>query len=237
MIKAVIFDIDNTLFDFDDASLWGLKAVSDYCRRTFGMEEPQIREYYRRALQLATERVGTDTAAIHNRLIRFQCMMELLDWPVFPHAEALCHAYWDTMIGHMKRSPGIVQLFQALKAKQIHIGIGTDMTAYIQYQKLKVLELSPYVDRIVTSEEAGVEKPHPKFFDLCVEKTGCLAEECAFIGDNLKKDVEGAIAAGLCGIWYTQEKEPGQQMPFPVVRSFENQNEFLKNLSVWSGGI
>lgn len=225
MIKAVIFDIDNTLYDFDKANVYGMEMVRNYCSRSFGLEEPQFREIYKKAWRLAEGRVGTDTAAIHNRMLRFQCMMELLEQPLFPHVKALSCGYWDTVLAHMEPSPGIEQTFQALKERQIRIGIGTDMTAYIQYRKLEELGLSAYIDMIVTSEEAGVEKPHPDFFRLCVEKTGLQAEECAFIGDNLKKDVQGAITAGLHGIWYSQGKEPGEGLDFPVIRSFEEDRE------------
>lgn len=226
MIKAVIFDIDNTLYDFDHANLCAMETVREYCRHSFNLEEPLFQEYYQKAWNRAMERVGSDTAAIHNRLLRFQCMMELLEQPVFPHAKILCCEYWDTVLAHTKPFSGIVELFQALKAKQIRIGIGTDMTAYIQYRKLEVLGLSPYIDMVVTSEEAGVEKPHPKFFGLCVEKAGCFAEECVFIGDNVKKDVNGAVAAGLQGIWYTMGKEPEEVLPFPYIRSFEDYEDF-----------
>ena len=47
MIKTVIFDIDNTLYDFVRANRFGMEAVRDYCRRSFGLEEPHFREYYR----------------------------------------------------------------------------------------------------------------------------------------------------------------------------------------------
>ena len=94
------------------------------------------------------------------------------------------------MIGHAKPCPGLLEFLQILKSRQIRIGIGTDMTASIQYKKLRKLGLAPFIDFIVTSQEAGVEKPHPHFFDVCLEKAGCLPEECAFIGDNRKKDVQ-----------------------------------------------
>lgn len=228
MIKTVIFDIDNTLYDFDRANLCGMEAVQEYCQTVFGLEGETFRDYYQKAWKLEAGRVGTDTASIHNRLIRFQCMMELLGQPVFPHARSLCRKYWDTILDKITPFSGTVKLFQNLKAKNIRIGIGTDMTAYVQYRKLEVLGLSPYIDMVITSEEAGVEKPHPKFFGLCVEKAGCPAEECAFIGDSLEKDVEGAIASGLHGIWYTMGKEPEQDMPFPVISSFEDCKYFTE---------
>ena len=153
MRKTVIFDIDNTLYDFARANRFGMEAVRDYCRRSFGLEEPHFREYYRKAWRMAGERVGSDTAAIHNRMLRFQCMMELLGKPLFPHVKTLACTYWDTVLEQMKPYPGIAELFRTLHEDQIRIGIGTDMTAYIQYRKLEELGVAPYVDLVVTSEE------------------------------------------------------------------------------------
>ena len=50
-----------------------------------------------------------------------------------------------------------------LKKRKIRIGIGTDMTAYVQYRKLEAIGVTSYIDFIVTSEEAGAEKPHYHF--------------------------------------------------------------------------
>ena len=177
-----------------------------------------------------TDRIGTDTAAIHSRMIRMQCMLELLEQPLFPHARNMYHAYWDTFIEHIEPNPGVLKFMQELKKRNIRIGIGTDMTAYIQYRKLEAAGAAPYIDFIVTSEEAGIEKPHYHFFDICVEKAGVRPEECAFIGDNVKKDIEGAWESGLKGVWYTQEKEAPERRYFPTLRSFIgiDVDEFLK---------
>lgn len=173
-------------------------------------------------------RIGTDTAAIHSRLLRMQCMLELWEKPLFPHARNMYHAYWDTLIRQLKPSPGVLDFMRELKKCGICIGIGTDMTAYIQYRKLEAIGVAPYIDFIVTSEEAGVEKPHPHLFEICVEKAGVQAAECAFIGDNYKKDVEGAWNSGLRGIWYTQEKEPDMETKYPVIQSFTDMKK-IKN--------
>lgn len=112
------------------------------------------------------KRIGSDTAAIHNRLLRIQCMLELMKQPLFPHAFNMYHTYWDTLIQRSQPSKGAVDFIKELKKRGIRIGIGTDMTAYIQYKKLEALGVAPYVDFIVTSEEAGVEKPHPHFLNF-----------------------------------------------------------------------
>ena len=42
MIKAVIFDIDNTLYDYDKNHVYGMKALADYCESDFGKSEEEI---------------------------------------------------------------------------------------------------------------------------------------------------------------------------------------------------
>lgn len=143
MIKTVIFDIDNTLYDYDSAHLFGMEALTAYCIKEFHISEQQIRSCYDKAMKIMAKRIGTDSAAIHSRMLRFQCMTELLSQPLFPHVENMYHAYWDTMIANAKPSPGILKVLEELKTRHIRIGIGTDMTASIQFKKLKNLDLIP----------------------------------------------------------------------------------------------
>ena len=229
MIKAVIFDLDNTLYSYDANHIYGMEALAGYCRETFGITEEETREYYRKAGYIMANRIGTDTAAIHSRMLRLQCMMELLEKPLFPHVQKMYHIYWDAFLQHIEPNPGVLDFLMELRKRKIRIGIGTDMTAYIQYKKLEAIGAEVYIDFMVTSEEAGVEKPHYHLFELCVEKAGVRVEECAFIGDNVKKDIEGAWESGLRGIWYTQEKEPTERRYFPTLRSFTeiNVDDFL----------
>ena len=67
-------------------------------------------------MKIMAKRIGTDSAAIHSRMLRFQCMTELLSQPLFPHVENMYHAYWDTMIAKCKTlSPGILKVLEELK--------------------------------------------------------------------------------------------------------------------------
>ena len=104
MIKAVIFDIDNTLYDFDAANEYWMQAVVSYCSDHFNIQTQQFYEYYYKAWKLANERIGSDTAALHNRLIRFQCMLELMGKSPLLHARTLFELFWDTMIAQDRKS-------------------------------------------------------------------------------------------------------------------------------------
>ena len=65
-----------------------------------------------------TDRIGTDTAAIHSRMLRMQCMLELLEQPLFPHARNMYHAYWDTFIQHIQSNPGNPGIYEKTEKKK-----------------------------------------------------------------------------------------------------------------------
>ena len=206
MIKAVIFDIDNTMYDFDGAHRKGMAALGGYMKANFGMTPEETEALTKKCMDIIAERTG-DSAAQHNRLLRFQCMLEQLGCTDYQKAMEMYHVYWDAVIEGIEPEPGLIGLLSRLKARGVRLGVGSDMTAYIQYKKLKKLGVLPYLDFLVMSEEAGAEKPAPRFFELCLKKAGCLPEECVFIGDNPKKDVIGAAKCGLMGTWYHPEKD------------------------------
>lgn len=202
MIREVIFDIDSTLYDYDSCHAEGMRRMEVYIQENFQISPEEFRKAYERHQAELTKRLGEDNAAIHSRTIRIQNMLEEWKKPLFPHVDCLYHAYWDTLLEASKPEPGVLDCIKALKAMGISIGIGTDMTAMMQYRKLESLGISPYVNHIVTSQEAGVEKPHPDFMALCIRKSGFRPEECLFVGDHIRKDVWGAAESGMYAVWY-----------------------------------
>lgn len=203
-IKAVIFDIDGTVYDYALGNRLGLAALEDYGRRVLGVGEETLRG----AVKQAEEELGgrlSGTAASHNRLVRIQRALELLNKPPFPHALRMAGCYWNTLLDSARPFPGLIDCLCDLKEKGFLIGAGSNMTALLQYKKLERLGAAPFIHWILTSEEAGTEKPDPRFFKLCAEKSGCRPQECLFIGDSLKHDVLGARTAGMESLLFDPE--------------------------------
>ena len=98
MIKTVIFDVDGTLYDYNSCHETGMKALAQYCRRRFQTAPEEFQQVYGAAYRKEEEQIGSRTAAVHNRLIRFQLMLEDLQKPLFPHALQMYHAYWDAFL-------------------------------------------------------------------------------------------------------------------------------------------
>lgn len=203
MMKTWIFDIDNTLYSYNAANQAAFQALTDSFCGAFGLSVQQFSQLHQEADRILCDRVGQG-AAIHNRLIRYQIMLEQIGKPI-SYAPGLADLYWGTLLSHMQCAPGARDLMSFLKSAGCTVGIGTNMTADYQYAKLERLGLLGYVDFLVSSEEAGAEKPDARFFSLCVKKAGCHAGECVFVGDDLEWDALGAMRAGLRPVWLCGE--------------------------------
>lgn len=201
MIKAVIFDLDNTLYNFDAANECGIQSLAAYTEPVFGWDYIKMKDLYEESREKLTERMG-DVGSAHNRLIRFQNLLEEKNLPIHPHALEMAKAYWRGVLDNMVSTSGAGEMMEELRRMGVRIGLGTDMTAYMQYEKLIRLGLMEYMDFIVSSEEAGTDKPGNAFFMLCARKAGCLPGECLFIGDNIVRDYGGASAAGMQARWF-----------------------------------
>ncbi len=225
MIKAVFFDIDDTMYNYTYANQVAMEILEGYCISAFKISSEDFHATFAKGKKIAEDRVGSTCAAMHNRLIRYQCMLELWGFPILPYARTMAELYWKTFIDTMIPEDGLLTFLNDLKKAGIYIGVGTNMTAYVQYLKLEKLGVDRLIDGLVTSEESGIEKPAKGFFDLCVQKSGFKKEECLFIGDDLKNDVGGAKAAGLNSAWYCKRKNhPQKQDNTDVlcIESYEN---------------
>ena len=196
MIKAVLFDIDNTLYSYDDAHRQAWGALTDYARERLDIPAERFEALHREAARTLTARCGGGCAAVHNRLIRYQILLEGAHLPI-RHAPAMAELYWSTLLDAAAPFPGTAEGLALLREAGCTVGIGTNMTADRQFQKLERLGLIELVDFMVTSEEVGAEKPDRRLFDCCAEKAGCESAACVFVGDDEKSDVLGALRAGM----------------------------------------
>jgi putative hydrolase of the HAD superfamily len=90
----------------------------------------------------------------------------------------------------------VIPVMSKLRGRDLKIGIITnleiDMTPICSE-----LGLDPYLDFIVTSGEAGSDKPQPEIFLLALKKAGVEASEAMHVGDQYKIDAVGAMSAGI----------------------------------------
>lgn len=222
-IKTIIFDLDNTLYGYTACDQAGKKAVAEYMQKRFGMTVEDALALIQKNYDIQYSTMNPQNAAMHSRLIRYQMVVEELKKPLFPHVQAMCEAYWNTFFENMIPEEGIHDVLRALRLYGVEVAVGTNMTTWVQYEKLKRLNLGMYIDQMITSEEAEAEKPYPEFYDYMLKHLGRQKEECLFIGDSIKHDYEGAKNYGMPALWYAasairrgRKEDPSH--PFPKER-------------------
>ncbi len=204
MIKAIVFDLDDTLYDCLHEND---KAVDDTVRyvanELLHMDEDVVRKAFEEGRDTVKSQLSEwDMAAQHNRVLYFQKMLELLDVSPFKYDLQVYNYFWDNFLNRISLFPEALKFIDDARALGIKIGICTDMTAHIQFRKIDRLGLTDRLDAMITSEEAGVEKPNRRMFDMIAEKLGVKNEEVIYVGDSYKKDVTGAKNAGMTPVWY-----------------------------------
>ncbi len=196
--RLVLLDIDGTLYDNTVPYMKALEKVYDYVKERYPLlTRETFLEVYEEARR-ETKIMLSGTASGHNRFLYFQRMMEKLGLTLEPRV--LLHMntlYWNTVFKEMKPFPGVVETLKTLKEHNIRIGVVTNMLAIVQAEKLRRLGVDRYVDFMVTSEEAGRDKPHPSPFLLALQKGDHTPEETVMVGDDESKDIEGAKMLGI----------------------------------------
>lgn len=195
--KGILVDIDNTLYAYDPAHKVAMEAVISHCRNTYGVLPDLFTDAFGKARKKIHEQLA-ETAASHNRLLYFQRTLELLQLNPLEGALELYELYWNTFMEHMVVFDGVYELFEQYRN---HICLVTDLTADIQHKKVHKLGLHTYTKHMVTSEEAGREKPHASMFTEALAKLGLNADDVCMIGDSFPKDIAGASALGIRAIW------------------------------------
>jgi putative hydrolase of the HAD superfamily len=195
--KAVLFDIDDTLYDYKSVHKKALKAVYGVLKKDLGISLKKFIQLFSISKE-EIKRELSGTASAHNRVLYFQRLIEKIKKTIEPEIVLkLYNTYWGTFLKNMKLGKGVLDTLKELKKNSIKIALVTDLTTNIQLRKIKRFKITKYVDVLVTSEEAGSEKPHSIMFLKALNKLNLLPKDVVMVGDNKISDMEGANVVGI----------------------------------------
>jgi len=192
-IKAVLFDIDDTLFDSTTlakmARMNAIKAMIE-C----GLPIRNVQKGYSLLMKIV-EKYGSNYDEHFDRLL------EALGCSRDPKIIAAgIVAYHDTKLGYIKPNPDVIPTLIALGDKRCTLGIVSNGRSVKQWEKLIRLGLHHFFDAVIISEDAGSEKPQSKIFKVAIEELGVKPEETVYAGDDPETDGLGANTAGLISV-------------------------------------
>lgn len=189
---AILFDTDNTLYPYAPAHRAAHSAVRAKVVSVLSITEDEFEEALSKARSEVKSRLN-HTASSHSRLLYLQRMLEILGLG----SQVLLaldfeQTYWRTFLVNASLFEDVKELLDDIRRFGIPTAIITDLTAQIQFRKMVYFGLDHYFDYIVTSEEAGYDKPHAAPFLLALEKINPKGDRIWMIGDNPNNDIKGA---------------------------------------------
>ncbi len=202
----VLLDADNTLFDFDAAERKALHHVLQ--TRGYTPDPATVDAYLKinTALWAAFARgeVEQDFLLVE-RFRRFEQAMGGSHDPAAFNAD-----YLAALATHGDLLPGALELCRDLSALGCTLAIVTNGATVAQRGRYAASPLREYIPHLFISQEMGVRKPDPLFFDYVCRKLDIYDRRRAVVvGDNLASDILGGNRAGLDTIWYDPHGAPG----------------------------
>lgn len=210
--KWIFFDLDDTLFDFSKASLLSLQKLWD--------ETPEIRERYAN-IDAFLENYHANNKHMWELHESGQITADFLKGERFrltiapdrddPEILKLSRVLNDRYLSYLGEcnapTEGAKELLRKISKKCL-IGILTNGFTEVQYRKIHTTGLDRYIQRMVISDEIGIQKPDSRLFRYAEQATGATPESTIMIGDNPDNDIQGALNAGWNAFYFNRKGKP-----------------------------
>ncbi len=195
MYRAILFDLDDTLYDF--RAFWterldlGLAAVL--------AQHPELE-------RAALMRAAMADWVFTEKMAGFLRGQGVRDEALIGRA---CADYEQGWFDSLTLPEEAALTLRALHGRY-RLGLITNGPANSQRPKIERFGLAEQMDVLVVSGEVGVAKPDPRIFEIALEQLGVRPADALFVGDSPEHDIRGATAAGVDVVWLNRH---GGQLP------------------------
>lgn len=189
MIKAVVFDLDNTLMDFMKMKNNSVEAA------IYAMIDAGLTISYQEAVQ-------TINSIYKEQGIEYQQVFDLFLQKTLGRVEhkimaAGIVAYRRAREAALIPYPHVYSTLMALTKKGIKMGIVSDAPVKEAWLRLAYLNFHHIFDQVVTFDETGERKPSPAPFRLILKKLDIEPANALMVGDWAERDIVGAKNIGM----------------------------------------
>ena len=205
--QHILFDLDRTIWDFEKNSKEAIHEI--YLHFRIEQYQPDFEVFfntYRKINEVLWEdyRKGTITKKELSDT-RFAETFKRFGFDGTIEGKEAGEMYLNLSINKTHTFPKAHQTIDYLSSKyKLHII--TNGFKEVQEKKLQNCQLRSFFDKIITSEDAGAQKPDKAIFNFAFNKTGASESNAIIIGDDEKTDIAGAIKMGMDSIWFNPEK-------------------------------
>lgn len=203
--SAVLFDLDNTLFDHQHSLRSAIRAVRTEYPVLQVREEDELIATYDRCLQNAYNQYLKKEITYEEKDIKKVRLFfgELgMPEPSLEDIENFKQTYQAAYRENRQATSGSVETLIRLRELGYRLAIVTNGQTQDQREKAKAIGVLSLVDFLCTSEEVGAVKPNPRIFRFALDALGADAGLSYMVGDDMRTDIKGALECGLKPILY-----------------------------------
>lgn len=199
-IKGIFFDLGGTLFSYRHVSRRHGELLTATAARLALADPKDLKRAYATAMQEMTARYADLDYYLHRDLFR-DSLVRALELVGAPAEEPLVDWYLDehrdAVFGCLELKDDCHETLQALHARGYYQSIVSNIDDDMLDPLVKREGLDRWLQHWTSSEQARSCKPHRRFFEICLEKSGLAADEVLFVGDSPEHDIAGAAALGM----------------------------------------
>jgi HAD superfamily hydrolase (TIGR02253 family) len=189
VLKAIIFDIDNTLIDFMSMKRAASAAAANAMIKAGLQGAPE--DLSERLFTFYLEH-GIESDDAFEEYLKQE--YKAVDYRVLA---AAVNAYLKEKYLHLKPYPGVVDTLRELRRQGFKLGVVSDGLRLKAWMRLNEAGLDSYFDAVVTYDDTGMRKPAKAPFLLICDQLDVKPEECLMLGDWPERDVQGGRQAGM----------------------------------------
>ena len=223
-IKAILYDVDGTLLDFETQD----EVALSYCFEKYNLGElsEEKLELYKR-INLGYWEMFEKNLITKEKLVvkRFEDYLEALG--VKLDAEEVNDTYFSKLGDTIVFKDNSYELVKSLKGK-IKQYVVTNGAIRVQKTKLAKSGFDKLMDDVFISDEVGYQKPRKEFFDAIKNRLGDVAnDEILIVGDSLTSDMKLADNCNLISCFYNPKKKD-YKVDFKIDYEISDLNEVKK---------
>jgi len=206
--KDLFVDFDDTLYDTYGNAVISLRETFDAYRLDRYFATPQVfyDAYWSANIDLWTRYSRGEISRDYLIVERFRRPLSVAQG--LEVTETLCLEMSDRFLDFCSSKPGVIEgardLMDYLKQKGYRMHMCSNGFHEVQYKKLAACGFRDYFDTIILSEDAGVNKPSPLYFNYAFKVSCADRETTLMIGDNLQTDIQGALSAGIDALLFNR---------------------------------
>ncbi len=226
--KVLFFDLDRTLWDYRANSEQTLKDLvtkhtpelverfDKFLATFYDVNESLWLEY--RNGRLSKDKLSTQ---------RFIDSFNRLGVDAEPFAEEFSNDYITESPNKTKLFPKTIETLKYLKNAGYRMFLLTNGFVEVQKVKIRDSNLEPYFETMITSEEAGYQKPHEKIFEFALQIVKAEKNDCLMIGDDLESDIEGAKNFGIDTVFFNPAGLIHESVPTFEIKQLDELTKLL----------